>query len=671
MNKSLTFLLITFSFLLSQCIPFEEEKLTEIHFDLSDPVLQQLYTFQDKHLGDSLLPFFNDKNPSYRYAAALAFGSIKDKQSTQQEDSLIALLKDEVAGVRLAAAYSIGQLKLERAENALIEAFRDTVVVSPYLRKIILEAVGKSATPQYQQLLATVPPYSKTDTLLLEGQAWGLYRFALRDIVSQEGTDQMAGFITTDDYPSSVRLIAANYLARTRNISIDSFAVDLARAFRSDDDYRFRNAMAIVLGKSKQGVAKDALLEQFEKEDDYRVKCNIIRALQNFDYTEVQATVLAALDDPNFHISNTASGFFVEAGIPIQAVAYWQKARDDTTLHWLTKINLYTAANKLLPLYFQVTKGRINQELKDRFTQSTNPYEKGAALKALAEFGWNYRYIKEQGFAVPSSPVRTAAVEALAKIAKDPGFNTFFGLGRRQVKTELGTYFKEAIQSGDVGMMAEAAGVLATSELDYKSVIDDPGFLVNAQLGLRMPKDIETYNVLQEAIDYFNGASTTVVRKPEWNQPLDWQIISEVNEDTRAVMETTKGNIELLFYKQAAPGTVANFIQLARTGFYEGKNFHRVVSNFVVQGGCPRGDGYGSLNYTIRSELPPMNYDDEGYVGMASAGNHTECNQFFITHSPTPHLDGNYTIFARVDRGMEVVHQLEIGDQINRVLINN
>ncbi|ALJ01190.1 hypothetical protein DC20_04305 [Rufibacter tibetensis] len=115
-----------------------------------------------------------------------------------------------------------------------------------------------------------------------------------------------------------------------------------------------------------------------------------------------------------------------------------------------------------------------------------------------------------------------------------------------------------------------------------------------------------------------------------------------------------------------APGSVANFVELLEQGFYNGKNYHRVVPNFVAQGGCPRGDGWGSTDYAIRSEFADLNYL-EGYVGMASAGKDTESCQWFITHSPTPHLDGKYTIFARVIKGMDVVHQLNIGDTIEKV----
>jgi cyclophilin family peptidyl-prolyl cis-trans isomerase len=88
-----------------------------------------------------------------------------------------------------------------------------------------------------------------------------------------------------------------------------------------------------------------------------------------------------------------------------------------------------------------------------------------------------------------------------------------------------------------------------------------------------------------------------------------------------------------------------------------------VVPNFVIQGGCNRGDGFGSEDYSIRSEFNLRRYT-EGSVGMASAGKDTEGTQWFITHSPTPHLDGRYTIFATVSKGMEVVHAMEVGDKI-------
>ncbi len=651
-------------------MPYEEEKLVEINLDLQDLELQKIYDLQDRQMLDSLLVYFNHADPSYRYAAAMSMGSIKGEKGKKGIDSLMALLQDEVTGVRLGAAYSLGQLGAREAEGALIAAFRDTLINSDYLRKTILEAVGKSASAAYLPALSTTSTYLRTDTLLLEGQAYGIYRYALREIVSEEGTAQMARFLTKRNYPASVRLLAANYLQRAKNITIDSFAIDLVKEFKREKDPNTRMALAIGLGKSKLPEVRDALMQSYRIEQDYRVKCNILRALGNFDYPSVQALVMGALDDSNYQISNAAGAFFINSGVPAQAIAYWRKAKDDTTLHWQTKMNLYTAANKLLPYYFEVTKGRINQELKRMYTQSNNPYLKGAALKSLAEFGWNYRFFKEQGFSSSIPVVRTASVEALGKIATNPAFRRFFGLGSNKVRRDLASYFKEAILSGDPGMMTEAANVLAKPTLDFKSVVTDFNYLDSMQATLRLPKEIETYKSLQKAIDYFKGIETKN-RDLDFNHPTDWRIVNEVTENTRAILKIKKKEISLQFFPDAAPSTVANFIQLARSGFYDGKNFHRIVSNFVAQGGCPRGDGYGGLNYSIRSELPQMSYNDEGFVGMASAGNHTECTQFFITHSPALHLDGNYTIFAKVDEGMEFVHQLEVGDVIDKVIIKN
>ena len=124
----------------------------------------------------------------------------------------------------------------------------------------------------------------------------------------------------------------------------------------------------------------------------------------------------------------------------------------------------------------------------------------------------------------------------------------------------------------------------------------------------------------------------------------------------------------LELYTQAAPYTVLSFLKLAARHFYDGLPFHRVVPNFVVQGGDPRGDGWGGPDYSIRSEFSLLRFE-RGMLGMASAGKDTEGSQFFITHSPQPHLDGRYTIFGRVRDGMDLVDRLQVGDTITTVVV--
>ncbi|MGZ7159228.1 MAG: peptidylprolyl isomerase, partial [Methanobacterium sp.] len=129
----------------------------------------------------------------------------------------------------------------------------------------------------------------------------------------------------------------------------------------------------------------------------------------------------------------------------------------------------------------------------------------------------------------------------------------------------------------------------------------------------------------------------------------------------KAIIETDKGNIELVLFDKEAPNTVANFEKLADEGFYNGLTFHRVLPNFVIQGGCPKGDGTGGPGYAIKCEINPHKHGT-GALSMAHAGKDTGGSQFFITHSPQPHLDGVHTVFGKVVKGMEVVNKIQAND---------
>ncbi|MCP4567800.1 MAG: peptidylprolyl isomerase [FCB group bacterium] len=136
-----------------------------------------------------------------------------------------------------------------------------------------------------------------------------------------------------------------------------------------------------------------------------------------------------------------------------------------------------------------------------------------------------------------------------------------------------------------------------------------------------------------------------------------------------AIINTDRGPIEIeLFYDQA-PMTVNNFVSLTENDFYDDRVFHRVVPNFVIQDGCPRGDGWGGPGYAIRCEYNRLTYAT-GMVGMALSGKDTGGSQYFITLSPQPHLDARYTIFGRVLSGMNYARQMVRGDRIDSVTIH-
>jgi peptidyl-prolyl cis-trans isomerase B (cyclophilin B) len=138
----------------------------------------------------------------------------------------------------------------------------------------------------------------------------------------------------------------------------------------------------------------------------------------------------------------------------------------------------------------------------------------------------------------------------------------------------------------------------------------------------------------------------------------------------KAIIETEKGNIVLELFEKDAPKTVENFEKLINKGFYDGLSFHRVLPNFVIQGGCPKGNGTGGPGYSIKCETKgnPRKHG-KGALSMAHAGKDTGGSQFFITHSPQPHLDGIHTVFGQVIEGMDVVNKIKPKDVMKKVTV--
>ncbi len=141
----------------------------------------------------------------------------------------------------------------------------------------------------------------------------------------------------------------------------------------------------------------------------------------------------------------------------------------------------------------------------------------------------------------------------------------------------------------------------------------------------------------------------------------------------KAEIHTSRGIMKINFFEKDAPGTVANFVKLTKSGFYDGLTFHRVIPGFVIQGGCPDGTGMGGPGYTIHCELDGDNqYHDRGVLSMAHAGRNTGGSQFFIcmNRKNTAHLDRRHTCFGKVYEGLEVIESIKQGDLIEKIVIS-
>ena len=145
------------------------------------------------------------------------------------------------------------------------------------------------------------------------------------------------------------------------------------------------------------------------------------------------------------------------------------------------------------------------------------------------------------------------------------------------------------------------------------------------------------------------------------------------DNDINITIETNKGDINMVLYATKTPKTVCNFVELAKTGYYDGLLFHRVIPDFMVQGGCPMGRGTGGPGYQFEDEfVPELQHDSPGILSMANAGPGTNGSQFFITHLATPWLDGNHTVFGKIidEKDQETVNDIRQGDNIITIKIH-
>ncbi len=643
--------------LVQGCFPDTDRELTNINIDLSDQEIIHTFDLQDRGEVDSILRYTDHKNPALRYLVANAFASLQDERGL---DSLAKLTKDPVMDIRAMAAYAIGQTGSSKGIPPLLEAFKnkDTLDINNTMNSSILEAIGKIGDKNLLRAMATVETYRNTDTLLLLGQVRGIFQYALRNITIPEGTDRMVNIASDKSYPEKVRLIAATYLARAKNIDFSASKFTIAKQFTEEKNPFIRMALASALGKVPHKDIFEVLKSQLETEPDYRVKVNILKSLKKYNYIDVIDLMIKYIEDSNPMIAETAASYLVTNGLRTDASIYKEFIKPKIKPR--IQAIIYTAILKYIPLYYINTRKKITDEILEKIDNQKNVYDKAAFISALGYAPEMAKEVYEMTHDAKQAIIRTTGAESLIKM---------LSITRKNYqKKDIYHWIKKGIQDGDAGPLAVYGEGLASQAENLKYVVDSIDYIKEAISKIKLPQEIESYNSLSKALSVFSGTPYEP-KTVAWNHPINWNLIQKYGDSVHIVIKTEKGPIRLELFSSKAPGSVANFLDLTKKDFFDEKTFHRVVPNFVIQGGCPRGDGYGALDYTIRSEFAQLYYEDEGYIGMASAGPNTEGTQFFITHSPTPHLNGRYTIFGKVVQGMDVIHQIEIGDKIIDVII--
>ncbi len=626
-------LFITSFFLAAVLFSCSEKKPN--HF--SDAILVKIADLQDRRMSDSLRQLLHSENATYRKAALLAFASVQDSLAAPALGSV--LLEDKDAEVRRTAAFALGQTGTFASANSLIPSLQDADHV---LVCEALKALGKCVNQNDISLLLNYPA---TDSLTTEGLAWSFYQLGLRNLSDSLIENKAKAFLDAK-YSDQTRLGAAHFFSRSKLYG-HGFEDALINAAQNDKSAEVRMAAASALKKVSKGKALPILTNILEKEKEDRVRVGAVRALSSFPIVETASLLAKALTDENVNVAIASSEIIKNIITPEQESLFLKATLN---ANWRVQANLYEAVLSIDP------SDKMVEEIKSVYNQSANNYQKAALLIALSKRADTYSFIADELFKDNVLVIKSSAAQALTTINSSKNFD----LRQKPAFAEL---YKKAILDGDAAVIGNAAAALSDSTLDYKSTIKDFSFLITAKNKLSLPKDYETLQPLEEAIAYFEGRKKPTPPENKYNHPVNWELVKSINKDQKVSIKTSKGEIVLQLHVEDAPGSVSNFIDLVKKNYFDGKFFHRVVPNFVIQAGCYRGDGYGSEDYSIRSEFPMTKYKT-GSVGMASAGKDTEGTQWFITHSPTPHLDGRYSLFADVVSGMKVVREMEVGDQI-------
>lgn len=618
--------------LLCSCRPSQKSYVNKF----ADTTILKIYDLQDRRKADSLYQFFSSADERHRAEAVLALASIQDSLGIT---ALGKMLRDNSSTVRASAAFAIGQLKSSSGKRLLVEALQHEKDGS--VRDELIESYGKITTRW------DLSPATK-DSLLTERYSWSMYRAGLRGLANTH-LDSLAAFILTSSHKPDLRLGAAHYFSRTSK-GFEKLQGVIINSAVADSSAEVRMASTLALRKIASDSSLNAIRQLLKRDKDYRVRVSAVRALQSFSFEKISHDLRGALEDTNINVSIAASELMISAidkNSWKEILPLCRKA-----------INIRVRANLYAGVIAASDNKEVAEEVSRAFRETSDSYGKAALLGALSHSVMSFGFISEQlSSEVPV--IKSSAANALVNINRLKNFDV-------SLKEKFADIYRKGIGGGDPAVIAVISSALADSTLSYREVIKDITFLHDAREQLSLPEHIETIVPLDAAIAYLKGQRNDTPAGNSFNHPIDWDLVKTIPVNQTATISTTKGNIIVRLFVEEAPGSVGNFFSLVNAHYFDGKFFHRVVPNFVVQAGCKRGDGYGSEDYSIRSEFSRRRYAT-GSLGMASAGKDTEGTQWFITHSPTPHLDGPYSIFGEVTEGIDVVHSLEVGDRILKI----
>lgn len=653
----------------------------------------------ERGISSDFLQYLTNSHAGIRKQAVLTLGRIGDRSTVGPVGQV--LLDDGNAKVREHAAFALGEIEDVRGVRVLIatvlskgEQLEVRARAAEALGKIAsipenVALLGEETNERIVNVLNNILPKPASDLKIGHEHLVALTLTALMRIHSPNSIEPIAEQLASPN--ADIRFTAANSLARILRANpgkATKTVVDLALTALKDQNALVRATTANALGATKSAEAVEPLIALLN-DNDIQVQANVIRALGSINdkksvkpliklgqellknYREAKnplnpelnqlyliATSLGQLKDKealpllkdlrmlpsgiiggNVETETAIAQFGAEAFFDFDPAVKLQKG------YWLEAANLATGLGI-------IANERAIKALDELFSEKKDVRAMPEILRAMQKAKFpNINNILREQLKTEDIIVRATAAELLMDSNLEEDFKA------------LVTAFEKS--SSDNMNDAKLAILMALAKFGTKansillSALKDPDHLVRRQ-AVDLLKMINAGN-------YEDKIGTL---KLDRNRKFYEELTKQAGVEKVPVAEitTSKGKIRFELLTADAPLTVANFIALAQKGYFNNILFHRVVPNFVVQGGDPRGDGNGGPGHQIRCEINMRPYL-RGSVGMALSGKDTGGSQFFICHSPQPHLDGGYTVFGQVISGMEVVDKIVRGDLIEKVTI--
>lgn len=679
--------------------------------------IREILTLQDtRTLGENnqLLNYLSSEDKNIVERTLIALANIADTNSIDKIGEV--LLNSNETSVRILASFALGQINSPRASEYLLKLI-DTETDAGVLSQV-LQSLGRVGD---ENALTKVISFKTENELVKKGQVLSIAGFGMRKIKNQESIKKLIEINNNTENPDIKQLVSYAFF-RTGDKNLLPEAKQDILALSGEIDGFTRMWAFGALGKLQDDELFIYIFDWWQIEPEWRTKVTMTNALSNFklsaqsffDTNYLKILVYPPVDRKNTHVSVTTLTAIAKLFTDYDKNSEVFKKLKKFLLEPLTDENLDwqirgEAAKTLSRLY----KDEVKDELVKSYT-STNNYDlKAEIIRSFSNFSdWKIykeardlisadvqKYNKEHS--IKSGDMITG--KELAKLYRafvELLYNIKSNVDKNDDNT-LRLIFSEFLGSRDPYITEMCIDALQDSlylkyrgetsqilmfdynEIQYPADLDVMIMYIQAmgELNVNEAVSILEDNLKSDSYDLANESASALkkitgkdyssqITAPKYRTDFEWDLLEELHDINFATIKTNRGDIKILLYQTMTPFTIMNFFKLARKKYFDGTNFHRVVPNFVIQGGDPTGTGYSGPGYSIRTEIWPMSFD-EYTVGMASSGKDTEGSQFFITHSPQPHLDGKYTIFGKVTDGMDVVDKIQIGDYIETITFSN